>query len=202
MVSRQFADVVVIGGGAAGLAAAAEAKGVGAKRVLMIERDERVGGILNQQIHDGFGIKVFKEVLTGPEYSAIYEDRVNEQGVETWIKTTVTELTKDRLITVRSERGVEKIQAGAVILAMGLRELTRGAIGIPGTRPAGIYTAGAVQYYMNVKNLAVGRKVVILGSGDMGLIMARRMTLEGAEVVCVAEILSQPNGVARNMIRC
>jgi thioredoxin reductase len=202
MVDRQFADVVVIGGGAAGLAAAAEAKGVGAKRVLMIERDERVGGILNQQIHDGFGIKVFKEVLTGPEYSAIYEDRVNERGVETWLKTTVTELTKDRLITVRSERGVEKIQAGAVILAMGLRELTRGAIGIPGTRPAGIYTASAVQYYMNVKNLAVGRKVVILGSGDMGLIMARRMTLEGAEVVCVAEILSQSNGVARNMIRC
>ena len=198
----EVADVAVIGGGPAGLAAAAEAKGAGARRVIMIERDERVGGILNQQVHDGFGTKVFKEALTGPEYAAIYEARVNERDVETWLKTTVTGVTKDRVITVRSERGIQRIEAGSVVLAMGCRERTRGAIGTPGTRPAGVFTAGAVQNYMNVRNLAVGRKVVILGSGDIGLIMARRLTLEGADVVCVAEILPQPSGIAGNIVRC
>jgi NADPH-dependent 2,4-dienoyl-CoA reductase/sulfur reductase-like enzyme len=202
MASRELVDVAVIGGGPAGLAAAAEAKGEGAGRVVMFERDERVGGILPQQTHDGFGTKVFKEALTGPEYSAIYEARVNERGVETWLKTTVTDLSRDRVLTVRSNRGIQTIEAGAVVLAMGCRERTRGAIGTSGTRPAGVYTAGAVQYYMNVSNLAVGRKVVILGSGDIGLIMARRMILEGAEVVCVAEILPQPSGIAGNIVRC
>ena len=202
MASPEVADVAVIGGGPAGLAAAAEAKAAGAGRVIMIERDERVGGILNQQVHDGFGTKVFKEALTGPEYSAIYEDRVNDRDVETWLKTTVTQLTKDRVLTVRSQKGIQTIEAGSVVLAMGCRERTRGAIGTPGTRPAGVFTAGAVQYYMNVSNLAVGRKVVILGSGDIGLIMARRLTLEGAEVVCVAEILPQPSGIAANLVRC
>ncbi len=202
MAGPELVDVAVIGGGPAGLAAAAEAKGAGAGRVVMLERDERVGGILPQQIHDGFGTKVFKEALTGPEYSAIYEARVNERGVETWLKTTVTELSRDRVLTVRSDRGIQTIKAGAVVLAMGCRERTRGAIGTAGTRPAGVYTAGAVQYYMNVSNLAVGRKVVILGSGDIGLIMARRMILEGAEVVCVAEILPQPSGIAGNIVRC
>ena len=202
MARPEIADVAIIGGGPAGLAAAAEARAAGAGRVIMIERDERVGGILNQQVHDGFGTKVFKEALTGPEYSAIYEDRVNEREVETWLKTTVTSLTRDRVLTVRSGKGIQTIEAGSVVLAMGCRERTRGAIGTPGTRPAGVYTAGAVQYYMNISNLAVGRKVVILGSGDIGLIMARRLTLEGAEVVCVAEILPQPSGIAGNIVRC
>ncbi|MDP7091078.1 MAG: FAD/NAD(P)-binding oxidoreductase, partial [Dehalococcoidia bacterium] len=191
MASPKIVDVAVIGGGPAGLAAAAEAKGAGANSVLLLERDDKVGGILNQQVHDGFGTKVFKEALTGPEYAAIYEDRVNERNVETWLNTIVTDLTDERVITVRNKGGVQTIQAGAVIIATGCRERTRGAIGTAGTRPAGVYTAGSVQNYMNVRNLAVGKKVVILGSGDIGLIMARRLTLEGAEVVCVAEILPQ-----------
>ncbi|NQW17135.1 MAG: FAD-dependent oxidoreductase [Chloroflexi bacterium] len=202
MGRTQKADVAIIGGGPAGLAAASEAKAAGADRVLLLERDARVGGILNQQVHDGFGTKVFNEALTGPEYAAIYEDRCNERDVETWLKSTVINVTKDRVLTVQSDSGLATIEASSMIFAMGCRERTRGAIGTPGTRPAGVFTAGAVQNYMNVRNLAVGRKVVILGSGDIGLIMARRMTLEGAEVICVAEILPQPSGIAGNIVRC
>jgi thioredoxin reductase len=202
MARIEKADVAIIGGGPAGLAAAAEAKGAGADRVLLLERDERVGGILNQQVHDGFGTKVFNEALTGPEYAAIYENRCNERDVETWLKSMVVDITPDRVLTVQSDKGFSTIEASSVIFAMGCRERTRGAIGTPGTRPAGVYTAGAVQNYMNVRNLAVGRKVVILGSGDIGLIMARRLVLEGAEVVCVAEILPQPSGIAGNLVRC
>ena len=202
MSKRENVDVAIIGAGPAGLAAATTAKEAGAERVLLLERDDRVGGILNQQVHEGFGTKVFKEALTGPEYSAIYEDRVVERDVETWLRSTVLDLTKDRRLTVQSDKGISTIDAGSVVLAMGCRERTRGAIGTPGTRPAGIFTAGAVQNYMNVRNLAVGRKVVILGSGDIGLIMARRLILEGAEVVCVAEILPSPSGIAGNIVQC
>lgn len=199
--TRQI-DVAVIGGGPAGMAAAAAARDAGAESVVLIERDAELGGVLNQCIHDGFGTKIFKEALTGPEYAAIYADKVREGGIELLLETTVLELTEDHVLTVLSENGMETIEAGAVVLAMGCRERPRGAIGIPGSRPAGVYTAGAVQNYMNLRDLAVGRKVMILGSGDIGLIMARRLTLEGAEVVGVAEILPYPSGLARNVVQC
>ncbi|MBT4515893.1 MAG: FAD-dependent oxidoreductase [Chloroflexi bacterium] len=202
MTNIRQVDVAVIGGGPAGMAAAAAARDAGAGSVVLIERDSELGGVLNQCIHDGFGTKIFKEALTGPEYAAIYAERVREGGIELLMETTVLELTEERILTVLSENGMESIEAGAVVLAMGCRERPRGAIGIPGSRPAGVYTAGAVQNYMNLRNLAVGRKVMILGSGDIGLIMARRLTLEGAEVVGVAEILPYPSGLARNVVQC
>jgi NADPH-dependent 2,4-dienoyl-CoA reductase/sulfur reductase-like enzyme len=170
--------------------------------VLLLERDERLGGILNQCIHDGFGTKVFSEALTGPEYAAIYEKKAREAGAEVWLESTVTEVTRDREVMVCSPKGLARIETGALVLAMGCRERARGAIGIPGTRPAGILTAGAAQHYVNLKNVAIGRKVVILGSGDVGLIMARRLTIEGAKVECVAEILPYPSGLARNLVQC
>ncbi len=196
------AEVVVIGGGPAGMAAATSAKEAGAQNVVLLERDDKLGGILNQCIHEGFGTKVFKQALTGPEYAGIYAGKVRDTDVETWLQSTVLDVGKDRVLTVQSSKGIQKIAAGALILSMGCRERTRPAIGIPGTRPAGVYTAGAVQNYMNIRNLAVGRKVVILGSGDIGLIMARRLTFEGAEVVCVAEILPYPSGIGANIVRC
>ena len=202
MIKTRSVDIAVIGGGPAGMAAAAAAKEAGAGSVLLIERDDELGGVLNQCIHDGFGTKIFKEALTGPEYAAIYAVKVRDTEVELRMEATVLEFTKERVLTVLSEKGMETIEAGAVVLAMGCRERPRGAIGIPGSRPAGVYTAGAVQNYMNLRNLAVGRRVVILGSGDIGLIMARRLTLEGAEVACVAEILPYPSGLARNVVQC
>lgn len=195
-------DVAVIGGGPSGMAAAVAARQAGAERVVLIERGEQLGGILNQCIHDGFGTKIFGQALTGPEYAQIYIDRLHETGVSYYLDTMVLNLTPERELTVCSTEGVRKIRAKTVILCMGCRERTRGAIGIPGHRPAGVFTAGVVQYYMNLRNLAVGRRVVVLGSGDVGLIMARRLTLEGAQVPCVAEILPYPSGLARNVVQC
>lgn len=195
-------DVAVIGGGPSGMSAAVAARKAGAGRVVLIERGERLGGILNQCIHDGFGTKMFGKALTGPEYAQIYIDQASETGVSCYLNTMVLNLTPERELTVCSTEGVRRIRAKSVVLCMGCRERTRGAIGIPGYRPAGVFTAGVVQYYMNLRNLAVGRRVVVLGSGDVGLIMARRLTLEGAQVLCVAEILPYPSGLARNVVQC
>jgi NADPH-dependent 2,4-dienoyl-CoA reductase/sulfur reductase-like enzyme len=195
-------DVAVIGGGPAGLAAAVAARKAGAGRVVLIERGEQLGGILNQCIHDGFGTKNMGKALTGPEYAQIYIDHASAAGVSCHLDTMVLNLTAERELTVCSREGVRRIRAKSVVLCMGCRERTRGAIGIPGYRPAGVFTAGVVQYYMNIRNLSVGRKVVVLGSGDVGLIMARRLTLEGARVPCVAEILPYPSGLVRNVVQC
>jgi NADPH-dependent 2,4-dienoyl-CoA reductase/sulfur reductase-like enzyme len=195
-------DVAVIGGGPAGLAAAASARKAGAARVALIERGEQLGGILNQCIHDGFGTKNMGKALTGPEYAQIYIDLADAAGVTCHLNTMVLNLSPEREMTVCSSEGMRRIRAKSIVLCMGCRERTRGAIRIPGQRPAGVFTAGAVQYYMNIRNLAVGRRVVVLGSGDVGLIMARRLTLEGAEVPCVAEILPYPSGLVRNVVQC
>ena len=195
-------DVAVIGGGPGGLAAAKGAKEAGAKRVLVLERDDRTGGILNQCIHDGFGLVRYKSMLTGPEYALRAKTEAAEAGVEVRTGAMVTKLTPDRHITAVTRDGLQEVQAGAVVLATGCRERTRGAIAIPGARPAGIYTAGAAQNLINTKNLMVGKRVVILGSGDIGLIMARRLTLEGAKVLCVAEMRPSPGGLERNIRQC
>ena len=180
-------DIVIIGGGPAGLAAAAAAKKSGAEDILILERDSVLGGILNQCIHNGFGLHTFKEELTGPEYAARYEEEVKKLEIPYRLNSMVLDINKDKEITVvsRSE-GLELIKAKAIILAMGCRERPRGALNIPGYRPAGIYTAGTAQRLMNIEGHMVGKEVVILGSGDIGLIMARRMTLEGAKVKVVA----------------
>lgn len=195
-------DVAVIGGGPGGLAAAKGAREAGAERVLVLERDARTGGILNQCIHDGFGLVRYKSMLTGPEYAKRAREEALEAGAELCTGAMVTDLTPERQITAVTREGLRTIQAGAVVLATGCRERTRGAIAIPGTRPAGIYTAGTAQNLINTKNLMVGHRVVILGSGDIGLIMARRLTLEGAKVLCVAEMRPVPGGLERNIRQC
>ncbi len=196
-------QIVIIGGGPAGLSAAVAAKNAGADDILIIERDERLGGILNQCIHNGFGLHTFKEELTGPEYAKRYINQVIDFGIDYLLNTMVVDIDDKRQVTyMNREEGLVTIKADAVILAMGCRERPRGALNIPGYRPAGIYTAGTAQRLVNMEGYMPGRKVVILGSGDIGLIMARRMTLEGAEVKVVAEIMPFSGGLKRNIVQC
>lgn len=196
-------DIVIVGGGPAGLAAAVSAKRNGAESILVLERDKELGGILNQCIHNGFGLHTFKEELTGPEYAQRFIDQLMEEKIEYKLNTMVLDISADKVVTAMNrEDGILEIQAKAVVLAMGCRERSRGALNIPGYRPAGVYSAGTAQRLVNMEGYMPGREVVILGSGDIGLIMARRMTLEGAKVKVVAELLPYSGGLKRNIVQC
>ncbi len=195
-------DVLVLGAGPGGLAAAASAKKNGAEKVIVIDRDTRAGGILNQCIHDGFGLIRYGASVSGPEYAAKALEEAEEAGVTLRLGLQAVSMTPERTLLAQGREGLTEFSAGSIVLATGCRERTRGAISVPGSRPAGIFTAGVLQNFVNVRNILCGKRVVILGSGDIGLIMARRLTLEGAHVEAVLEVMKEPGGLARNISQC